>query len=167
MRAGKPVADSEPVVGRERLEFAYLPVVLGAVFNPPTLEPWLSPDGKWTLGTEGSCGAEEGNCGADPRRLWGDEGRTGAEAMRGAVGTSGGAKGLSGLGTCTTQEISPSVQVHVELSKPKPKEPITWTLYVVPSEIVRSTKPPGTLLLAMETVTSSSSWQPLTVTSES
>merc|ERR1712213_301487 len=130
-------------------------VVLGAVFNPPTLESWLSPDGKWTLGTEGSCGAEEGNCGADPRRLWGDEGRTGAEAMRGAVGTS------------TTQEISPSVQVHVELSKPKPKEPITWTLYVVPSEIVRSTKPPGTLLLAMETVTSSSSWQPLTVTSES
>merc|ERR1719204_2934013 len=67
-------------------------VVLGAVFNPPTLEFWLSPDGKWTLGTEGSCGAEEGSCGA--------------EAMRGAAGTSGGAKGLSGLGTCTTQEIS-------------------------------------------------------------
>merc|ERR1712200_331874 len=50
-------------------------VVLAVVFNPPTLEPWLlSSDGKWTLGMEGS---------------WG------AEAMRGATGTSGGAKGLS------------------------------------------------------------------------
>merc|ERR1719273_154008 len=103
----------------------------------------------------------EGKRGADARR--GADGRRGAEARRGAVGTWGGGGG-SALGTCTAQLISPSVQMQLDLSK---NEPTTLTSKVVPSEMVRSAKPPGTLLLAMDTVTSSSSWQPLTVTSES
>merc|ERR1719273_1494140 len=103
----------------------------------------------------------EGKRGADARR--GADGRRGAEARRGAVGTWGGGGG-SALGTCTAQLISPSVQRQLDLSK---NEPTTLTSKVVPSEMVRSAKPPGTLLLAMDTVTSSSSRQPLTVTSES
>merc|ERR1719273_2036389 len=105
--------------------------------------------------------ADEGKRGADARR--GADGRRGAEARRGAVGTWGGGGG-SALGTCTAQLISPSVQRQLDLSK---NEPTTLTSKVVPSEMVRSRKPPGTLLLAMDTVTSSSSRQPLTVTSES
>merc|ERR1719273_1018789 len=103
----------------------------------------------------------EGKRGADARR--GADGRRGAEARRGAVGTWGGGGG-SALGTCTAQLISPSVQMQLDLSK---NEPTTLTSKVVPSEMVRSANPPGSLLLAMDTATSSSPRQPLTVTSES